>query len=51
VYDASAYFNWKKTLKNFKCIPHIQHNAETRFQAIQSLIKQGDKRAIDSVGH
>jgi hypothetical protein len=27
----------------------IQTPAEIRFKAIQSLIKQGDKRAIDSV--
>jgi hypothetical protein len=41
LYDASvAYFNWKKTLKNFKCSQY-NTNAETRFKAIQVLIQQG----------
>jgi hypothetical protein len=38
----------EKTLKNFKCI-HSTTPMPKRFKAIQSLIKQGDKRAIDSV--
>jgi hypothetical protein len=49
LYDASvAYFNWKKTLKNFKCI-HSTTQCRNAFKAIQSLIQQGIKRAIDSV--
>lgn len=50
LYDASvAYFNWKKNYEEFQMYSQYNTNAETRFKAIQSLIKQGDKRAIDSV--
>lgn len=50
LYDASvAYFNWKKNFEEFQMYSEYNTNAETRFKAIQSLIKQGDKRAIDSV--
>ena len=50
LYDASvAYFNWKKNYEEFQMYSLYNTNAETRFKAIQSLIKQGDKRAIDSV--
>ena len=50
LYDASvAYFNWKKNFEEFQMYTQYNTNAETRFKAIQSLIKQGDKRAIDSV--
>jgi outer membrane protein TolC len=50
LYDASvAYFNWKKNFEEFQMYSQYNTNAETRFKAIQSLIKQGDKRAIDSV--
>jgi hypothetical protein len=50
VYDASvAYFNWKKNHEEFQMYSQYNTNAETRYKAIQSLIKEGDKRAIDSV--
>jgi outer membrane protein TolC len=50
LYDASvAYFNWKKNYEEFQMYSQYNTNAEIRFKAIQSLIKQGDKRAIDSV--
>ena len=50
LYDASvAYFNWKKNYEEFQMYSLYNTYAETRFKAIQSLIKQGDKRAIDSV--
>ena len=50
LYDASvAYFNWKKNYEEFQMYSQYNTNAERRFKAIQSLIKQGDKRAIDSV--
>jgi hypothetical protein len=45
LYDASAYFNWKN-FEEFQMYPQYNTNAETRFKAIQSLIKQGDKRAM-----
>jgi hypothetical protein len=49
LYDASvAYFNWKKH-EEFQMYSQYNTNAETRYKAIQSLIKEGDKRAIDSV--
>jgi hypothetical protein len=47
LYDASvAYFNWKKIMKSFKC---IRNTTLMRKHVVQSLIKEGDKRAIDSV--
>jgi outer membrane protein TolC len=50
LYDASvAYFNWKKNYEEFQMYAQYNTNAETRFKAVQSLIKQGDKRAIDSI--
>jgi outer membrane protein TolC len=50
LYDASvAYFSWKKNYEEFQMYSQYNTNAEIRFKAIQSLIKQGDKRAIDSV--
>lgn len=50
LYDASvAYFNWKKNSDEFLMYTQYNTNAETRYKAVQSLIKQGDKRAIDSV--
>jgi outer membrane protein TolC len=50
LYDASvAYFNWKKNYEEFEMYSQYNTNAETRYKAIQSLIKEGDKRAIDSV--
>jgi outer membrane protein TolC len=48
--DASnAYFNWKKTFDEVKLYEKYSQNAEIRFKGIKSLIKQGDKPAIDSV--
>jgi outer membrane protein TolC len=50
LYDASvAYFNLKKNYEEFQMYSQYNTNAETRYKAVQSLIKQGDKRAIDSV--
>ncbi|WP_418264852.1 TolC family protein [Flavobacterium faecale] len=50
LYDASvAYFNWKKNYEEFQMYSQYNTNAQIRFNAIQTLIKQGDKRAIDSV--
>jgi outer membrane protein TolC len=50
LYDASvAYFNWKKNYEEFEMYSQYNTNAETRYKAVQSLIKEGDKRAIDSV--
>jgi hypothetical protein len=48
LYDASvAYFNWKKIMKSFKCIRNT--TLMRKHVKVQSLIKEGDKRAIDSV--
>jgi hypothetical protein len=42
LYDASvAYFNWKKNFEEFQMYSQYNTNAETRFKAIKSLIKQG----------
>ena len=50
LYDASlAYFNWKKNFNEVKLYANYTKNAEIRFKGIRSLIKQGDKPAIDSV--
>ncbi|MCG9791417.1 TolC family protein [Flavobacterium algicola] len=50
LYDASvAYFNWIKNYEEFKMYNQYTANATIRYKAVQSLIKQGDKRAIDSV--
>ena len=50
LYNASlAYFNWKKTFDEVKLYENYSKNAEIRFKGIKSLIKQGDKPAIDSV--
>ena len=50
LYDASiAYFNWKKTFSEVKLYETYSKNAQERFNAIKSLIKAGDKPAIDSV--
>ncbi|MFV5684077.1 TolC family protein [Flavobacterium sp. GB2R13] len=50
LYDASlAYFNWKKNFNEVQLYQEYSSNAQIRFKAIQSLIKQGDKPAIDSV--
>lgn len=50
LYDASvAYFNWKRNFSEVELYKNYLKNAETRFNGIQSLIKNGDKPAIDSV--
>ncbi len=50
LYDASlAYFNWKRNFNEVKLYENYTKNAEIRFKGIISLIKQGDKPAIDSV--
>jgi len=50
LYEASiAYFNWKKTFSEYKLYEEYIKNAQIRFDGIQSLIKQGDKAAIDSI--
>ncbi|TDE29688.1 TolC family protein [Flavobacterium ranwuense] len=50
LYDASlAYFSWKKNFNEVQLYEEYNSNAQIRFKGIQSLIKQGDKPAIDSV--
>ncbi|WP_338647337.1 TolC family protein [Flavobacterium sp. KS-LB2] len=50
LYDASlAYFNWKKNFNEVQLYEEYNENAQIRLKGIQSLIKQGDKPAIDSV--
>jgi outer membrane protein TolC len=50
LYNASlAYFNWKKTFSEFQLYEEYTKNAQMRFKGVQSLIKQGDKAAIDSI--
>jgi outer membrane protein TolC len=44
-----AYFNWKKNFKEVQLYEEYNKNAQIRLKGIQSLIKQGDKPAIDSV--
>jgi outer membrane protein TolC len=50
LYDASiAYFNWKRNYDEVQLYKVYQKNAEIRFKGIETLIKQGDKPAIDSI--
>lgn len=50
LYDASiAYFNWKKNYDEFLLYQAYSINAQKRYIGIESLIKEGDKPAIDSV--
>ena len=50
LFDASvAYFNWKKNYNELQLYEEYNKNAQIRFKGIQSLIRQGDKPAIDSV--
>ena len=50
LYDASvAYFNWKKNYNEVKLYETYVKNAATRFNGVISLIREGDKPAIDSV--
>jgi outer membrane protein TolC len=50
LHDASvAYFNWKKNYEEYLLYENYSTNAQKRYEGIESLIKQGDKPAIDSV--
>jgi len=50
LYDASiAYFNWKKNYSEVQLYEEYNRYAQIRFEGIRSLIKEGDKPAIDSV--
>lgn len=50
LYDASvAYFNWKRNYNEVELYKNYLKNAETRFNGVAELIKNGDKPAIDSV--
>lgn len=50
LYDASiAYFNWKKNYEENLLYEQYSINAKKRYEGIESLIKQGDKPAIDSI--
>ncbi len=50
LFDASiAYFNWKRNFNELQLYDNYLKNAEIRFKGIRSLIKNGDKPAIDSV--
>jgi outer membrane protein TolC len=50
LYDASvAYFNWKRNYSEVQLYEAYLKNAEIRFNGVASLIKNGDKPAIDSV--
>ncbi|CAN1499834.1 TolC Outer membrane protein [Flavobacteriaceae bacterium] len=50
LYDASvAYFNWKKNYEEYLLYENYRTNAQRRYEGIESLIKQGDKPAIDSI--
>ena len=50
LYDASvAYFNWKKNYNEVKLYETYVTNAQVRFVGVKSLIREGDKPAIDSV--
>jgi outer membrane protein TolC len=50
LYDASvAYFNWKKNYEEYLLYEDYNVNAQKRYNGIESLIKEGDKPAIDSI--
>lgn len=50
LYNASvAYFNWKRNYSEVQLYTYYLKNAEVRFNGVASLIKNGDKPAIDSV--
>ncbi len=50
LYEASiAYFNWKKTYEEYLLYENYSSNAQKRYVGIETLIKQGDKPAIDSI--
>jgi outer membrane protein TolC len=50
LFDASvAYFNWKRNYNEMKLYETYATNAQIRFVGVKSLIREGDKPAIDSV--
>ena len=50
VYNASiAYFNWKRNYSEVQLYKNYLKNAAIRYKGILTLIKNGDKPAIDSV--
>ena len=50
LYDASiSYFNWKRNFSEVQLYDNYLKNAQIRMKGIRSLIKNGDKPAIDSV--
>lgn len=50
LYNASvAYFNWKRNYSEVQLYTEYLKNAEIRFNGVASLIKNGDKPAIDRV--
>jgi len=50
LFDASvAYFNWKKNYNEVMLYETFAKNAQVRFTGVKSLIREGDKPAIDSV--
>ena len=50
LYHASvAYFNWKRNYSEVQLYTDYLKNATIRFDGVSSLIKNGDKPAIDSV--
>ena len=50
LYNASvAYFDWKKNYNEVKLYETYVANAQLRFKGVKSLIREGDKPAIDSV--
>lgn len=50
LYNASvSYFNWKRNFSEVQLYTEYLKNAEIRFNGVASLIKNGDKPAIDSV--
>ena len=46
---ALAYFSWKRNYQEVELYKTFLNNAKIRFTGVQSLIKNGDKPAIDSV--
>lgn len=50
LYDASiAYFNWKRNFNEVKMYETYLTNATIRYKGISTLIREGDRPAIDSV--
>ena len=49
LYDASiAYFNWKRNFNEVKMYENYLVNANIRYKGIETLIREGDRPAIDS---